>query len=198
VLAYSFDRQEIVDALLGCHRAGHHVKVGVDYGMTMYGKTRDQQACLKRLAAGGIEIVLIRGDPLGPVYRSAGRQMFGNLQGIQHCKTFYAEYMEKEQKKKVLILGSANWTLSSQCNCEMSVLNDLSGNSEASDDALEMITEYFSRGTAFDENRAAAAMRARSASPKVGRTQKKFAEAEKLKARVELSNKNLREFAGEQ
>ena len=90
-LAFTFDRQDIVDALIACKRAGHQIRFGADYNQTVGGRTRDQIACLSRLNANGVEVNLIRGYPLGPVYQTEGRQMFGNLQGIQHCKSFYAE-----------------------------------------------------------------------------------------------------------
>ena len=118
-LAFTFDRQDVADALIACKRAGHQIRFGADYNMTVGGRTRDQVACFSRLNANGVEVNLIRGYPLGPVYQSEGRQSFGNLQGIQHCKSFYAEISMEDAMFKSFVIGSSNWTLSSRRNCEM-------------------------------------------------------------------------------
>ena len=130
--------------------------------MTVGGRTRDQIACLSRLNANGVEVNLIRGYPLGPVYQSEGRQSFGNLQGIQHCKSFYAE------------LG-----VISRCNCEMTMFLDLTDEPQQSVRVERMMEEYMNRGQPFSSDKATASMRARTASPVIGKTQRKFHEAQK-------------------
>ena len=180
-LAFTFDRQDIVDALIACKRAGHQIRFGADYNQTVGGRTRDQIGCLSRLNANGVEVNLIRGYPLGPVYQTEGRQMFGNLQGIQHCKSFYAEISKKDTVFKFFVIGSANWTLSSRCNCEMSLFLDITDEPQQSVRVKEMMEDYMNRGQPFTSDKATASMRARSASPVVGRTQRKFQENQKKK-----------------
>ena len=180
LLAYSFDRQEIVDGLLGCHQAGHQIKFGVDHGMTTSGRTRDQMACLKRLIGGGISTVLIRGQALAPIYASEGREMSGGWQGIQHSKAFYAEVPFKGTVYRLLIIGSANWTLSSQCNCEMTMFLNVTNNQKLAEDVKAMMEGFMSRGQTMDTSKAAAIARARSASP--GPTQRRFVKAAKAKS----------------
>ena len=179
MLAFTFDRQDLVDGMLRCHEDGHQVKFGVDNHNTLSGTTRDQLSCVRRLAAGGVDVRMISGALLAPIYREEGRNMTSNWKGIQHCKVFYAEFKEdgwpasEQGWKRIFIHGSANWTLAARCNCEMSTITDLSDKPEAAQAVETMIEEYMQRGRAFDTQRADAAARARTASP-VGRTQQRF------------------------
>ena len=178
LLCFSFDRQEIVDALLAAHRNNHYVRVGADYNMTMKGQTRDQLSCLKRLLAGGVPVSLIQGDPLGPVYESAGRGSFGNLKGIQHSKGLLCG--------QYAFIGSANWTLSSRANREITVMMNLEKERGKHDALREKFEDVMSYGQPFSEDLAVSALRARSQSPApkraAGATAKRFYAASLLTA----------------
>ena len=165
LLRFSFDRMEIVEALIGAHLRGCRVRVGADYNMTMHGRTRDQVMCLRKLVASGVEVVLIQGDPLGPVYRAAGRESFGNLKGIQHSKGLLVGNRS--------FIGSANWTTSTRGNREITVQTLHKKDSE-----IRMLREAFvqilSSGQPFSGDAVEQAARARTQSPKIGRTQRRF------------------------
>ena len=212
-LAYSFDRMEIVDALIRCHKLGHKVRFGIDYHQTHYGNCRDQMACVRKLAAEGVEVNMIQGETLGPVYRAEGREMHGNWKGIQHAKGVLIQVpeiegrativdrrdwferglgahpnlitqIERREAKNLFVVGSSNWTLASRCNCEMSVIMDITENRSHSLEVEQMFEEYMNRGQLFNANRATASMRARSA-PIVGRTQARFNAARALSASMQ-------------
>ena len=59
--------------------------------------------------------------------------------------------------RKLLIIGSSNWTLSSRCNSEMSMLIDLTYRSSISEQVLVRIEEYLARGQPFTSDKATAA-----------------------------------------
>ena len=86
----------------------------------------------------------------------------------------------------MLILGSANWTLSSRCNCEMSMMMDLTSQPQLANQVREKMDSYMAKGvakTTFAENEGA---KTRSASaPKIGQTQRRFIEAQNHQAFME-------------
>ena len=79
MLCYTFDRMEIVDALIANAKGGHNVRFGADENATLYGKTRDQLSCVRKLGSNGVDTRLLKGVPLGPVYRTEGREAGGWL-----------------------------------------------------------------------------------------------------------------------
>ena len=101
--------------------------------------------------------------------------MYGNWKGIQHSKSFgvtFRDWKSPFKSRTFFILGSSNWTLSSRCNCEMSVfldMTDLEGEANEVEARFEM---YMNKGQPFNADKATASMRARSAS--VGPTQRRF------------------------
>ncbi len=66
LLGFSFDRAEIVQALVGARRRGCLVRVVLDHNMTLQGKTRDQYGSAKELAACGVLARVASGRPLKP------------------------------------------------------------------------------------------------------------------------------------
>ena len=176
-MCYGFDRQEIVDGLIACHRQGHLIRFGADHGMTTGGRTRDQLSCMKRLMAQGVETNLIKGMKLAPIYAEEGRTTGGGWQVFQHCKTFFAMVPFEGSMKQIVILGSANWTLSSRCNHEMSMMIDVSEHGAVPIALRGKLDGIMNQGQQFTSDRAAAIVRARSQSPGIGPTQRRFMQA---------------------
>ena len=165
LLCFSIDRAEIIEALIEAHQRGCRVRVGADYNMTMYGRTRDQVQSLRRLTAAGVEVLLIQGVPLGPVYRAAGRECFGNLKGIQHSKGLLVG--------KRAFIGSSNWTTSTRANHEITMMTSLHDEEQL----LTMQGAFVSIlacGRYFSSDQGEAAARSRSSSARVGKTQSRF------------------------
>ena len=79
------------------------------------------------------------------------------------------------------VIGSSDWTLGSRCNCEMSMFLDLTDEPQQSVRVAKMMEEYMNRGQPFSSDKATASMRARTASPVIGRTQRKFHEAQQAR-----------------
>ena len=111
MLGFSFDRSELVCALIGAKKRGCHVRVVLDKDMTLKGRTRDQLSSSKELVACGVLVRIAAGVPLGPEYRAVGRSVPGFLNGIQHSKAVLAG--------REAVIGSANWTTSSRSNWEL-------------------------------------------------------------------------------
>ena len=135
---------------------------------------------MKRLMANGIETALIKGRKLGPIYAEEGRNSGGGWHGIQHCKAFFARVPYKGEIKQIFINGSANWTLSSRCNHEMSMLMDITDHEAMPIAIMAKLDAIMNEGQQFTTDRAAAIVRARSQSPgiqHVGPTQRRFIQA---------------------
>jgi phosphatidylserine/phosphatidylglycerophosphate/cardiolipin synthase-like enzyme len=119
LLAYTFDRSDLVDALVGARRRGSAVTVGVDRRFSLNGRCRDQEQCLRRLTAEGVVVRLLDGGPTTEHYRQVGRAQAGL--GIAHAKLLVVEL----QDSKFAIIGSTNWTTSSRANLEAGLLVQL-------------------------------------------------------------------------
>ena len=169
--------------------------------MTMHGQTRDQVSCMRRLVSGGVETKMIQGDRRRPIYESQGRDFKGGWSGIQHAKAMYVEFEEKHriplepgkerQLVKILLFGSANWTLSSRCNHEVSAMVNMSGMTDKSEEIRRKFEEVMQKGEPFDVERAKEA-RSRSQSPgKIGATQKRWNSARTRKASSEFIDSSM-------
>ena len=98
--AYTFDVAALVEALGNAASRGVQVKVYVDRNHSLMGKAMNKPARLSELNETGVEVRLCRGAK--------------GSSGIQHSKTTL-------QCDQILIVGSTNWTNSSQSNQEVSV-----------------------------------------------------------------------------
>jgi len=107
--------------------------------------------------------------------------MYGNLKGIQHSKAMYVEFTKKEESKvvktKYFLFGSSNWTLSSQCNREISAIVDMTDRAADANSVREMFESHFQEGQPFSADIAVASMRNRSSDTRIGATQRRFESA---------------------
>ena len=113
LLGFSFDRDDVLKALLGARRRGCHVRVVLDRAMTLTGKTRNQLSAAKELVSGGVLVRCSEGLPVASEYAAVGRKVPGYLKGIQHSKSLLCD--------SKLLVGSTNWTTSSRSNWELGV-----------------------------------------------------------------------------
>ena len=97
--AYTFDVAALVEALGNAASRGVQVKVYVDRNHSLMGTTMNMPARLSELTATRVEVRLCRGAK--------------GSSGIQHSKTLQCD--------QILIIGSTDWTNSSQSNQEISV-----------------------------------------------------------------------------
>jgi hypothetical protein len=111
IVGYSWDREDMTDAVINAFQRGCSVRVLLDCSMTIKGKTRDQLSSAQRMRAAGVDLRLGDGTALSPVYSLVQRKVFGNLRGIVHAKVVSVG--------DETLVGSANWTTSSRCNVEV-------------------------------------------------------------------------------
>ena len=67
----------------------------------------------------------------------------------------------------------------------MSVLHDMSARTAEAEEVKNCMMNFMHRGQPFSPDKATATMRARSTSPTIGKTQRKFVEAEIHKRQLE-------------
>eukprot|EP00969_Alexandrium_andersonii_P021875 957608-Alexandrium_andersonii.AAC.1 len=60
-MAFTWDRQDITEALARARTRNVPIRMGVDKKQTLEGKTRDQTSRLLELAAVGVEVYLLTG-----------------------------------------------------------------------------------------------------------------------------------------
>ena len=108
LMGFTYDRQDVTDALIRAVRRGLGVRVGLDRRFTLSGKCRDQLQRAKQLYAEGAKVRLLDGGSLSGEYRQVGRAV-GGL-GIAHAKVLHSD--------KGTVIGSCNWTTSSRANLE--------------------------------------------------------------------------------
>eukprot|EP00969_Alexandrium_andersonii_P362553 15459975-Alexandrium_andersonii.AAC.1 len=60
-MAFTWDRQDVTEALTRARARNVPIRMGVDRRQTLDGKTRDQTARLLELAAVGVEVYLLTG-----------------------------------------------------------------------------------------------------------------------------------------
>ena len=116
LLAFTYDRPDVTEALVGARRRGVEVKIGVDRKSTLQGSTRDQLQRLKEMAAYGAEVRVCSGRGYGEEYRAVGRNPVGGL-ALQHGKVVLTE--------SGALVGSCNWTTASRANHEVGVRMEL-------------------------------------------------------------------------
>jgi len=114
---FTFGLQCLTDALTGAAVRGVRVDILADRRATFAGTTRGQLAHLKQCQSCGCQVSLLSGVPIQDEYKKIGRAVYPGT-GILHAKTLMVG--------RYLLLGSANWTTSSACNIEDSVLLYLS------------------------------------------------------------------------
>ena len=117
VMACTFDRQDIVDALKRAKARHVDVIFVIDRGYTLSCKTKECMPRLQELEAHGIKVRLASGHSAKEEYRAVGRSFSGR--GIVHGKVVHTENES--------VIGSCNWTTSSRTNEEVSLHVKLSG-----------------------------------------------------------------------
>ena len=117
VMAFTFDRQDIVDALKKAKERGVGVILVIDRAFTLSCKTKECMPRLQELEAHGIIVRLASGHSAKQEYRAVGRSYGGR--GIVHGKVVHTESES--------VIGSCNWTTSSRTNEEVSLHVKLSG-----------------------------------------------------------------------
>ena len=113
LLTYTYNLPELTEALIGATDRGVGIEIIADRRETISGPTRDQLQELQRMRASGIAVKLASGIGITEAYAAVGKPgKFGT--GILHTKVFRMD--------QYAIIGSANWTVSSKSNVEMSAL----------------------------------------------------------------------------
>ena len=136
MMFYTFDLDILCTALEAAKRRGVLVKLLGDKQRVQ--STKGTQQLMQRLKGHRVEIRLRDGQPLAHHYttgQSASSGLIRDKNGIVHAKFLYADSQ--------LIVGSTNFTTSSQCNVESSCHLILNPAGEAN------VAEYFN--TAFAE-----------------------------------------------
>ena len=124
--------------------------------------------------------------------------MAGNWLGCQHTKASYIKFNVLPEKvsggrfvKQFFTIGSANWTLSSTCNREISVLEDATDLPSRGYEVRRRIEEIWNRGVPFTADRAAAASSSNNRSRSVGPTQRRFQAAKEEQRAAESSGSRI-------
>ena len=84
---YTLDREEIVDELCAAFERGASVRVVLDRGATLEGRTRNQLSSALRLSSTGIEVRLTEGKQCLGEYTAVGRRFPSHIKGIMHAKS---------------------------------------------------------------------------------------------------------------
>ena len=158
-LGFSFDRSELVHALVSARKKGCLVRVVLDRQMTLHGKTREQLSSAKELVACGVLVRLAAGLNLQAEYAAVGRSIPGHLCGIQHAKSVLAGNRA--------VVGSCNWTTSSRSNGELGLLVEFQESHLAAIEEMFLTSwhsgQELSLASIAEAQRAASEPRARSA-----------------------------------
>jgi phosphatidylserine/phosphatidylglycerophosphate/cardiolipin synthase-like enzyme len=136
--AFTFDVVALVETLSNAASRGAQVKVYVDRDHALRGTTLNMPARLSELVDAGVEVRLCRGAK--------------GSSGIQHSKTLQCD--------QILIIGSTNWTNSSQNNQEISVAYAM--NAEGLRAHTKRIEEMRESSEVFSEVEARAAIENRA------------------------------------
>ena len=155
MLGFSFDRAEIVEALIRARKRGCLVRVALDRNMTIQGRTRNQFGAAKELAAAGVLVRVAAGASLKPECHAVGRSVPGCAIGIQHSKAVLAG--------REAVIGSANWTTSSRGNFELGVHLEFAASH--ADTVEEMFLGSWHAGADLAAASTSACQQARSCSP---------------------------------
>ena len=154
VTAFTYDRQDLTDALIRARRRGLTVSVAVDKKNTLSGSTRDQLKRLKELEAHGAQVRVCNGSGYAEEYRAVGRAAVGGL-GLQHSKTILTD--------QAALIGSTNWTTASRANVEVGVHVVLEA--EARGELRARLDGVLAAGTPLKDAEVLAEQRTRSGSP---------------------------------
>ena len=122
--AYTFGLLDICEHMQQAQRRGARCIVIADRGQGVGKSTRDMLQNLKAMQACGVEIGLVNSKDIQGVYSEAGRSVRPG-RGIMHSKTIFAAGKSDFSGENYCVVGSTNWTISSLCNFEMSVLLQL-------------------------------------------------------------------------
>ena len=123
--AYTFGLPYIVECMQLAARRGVKCVVTVDRRQGLGKATRDMLAGIKAMKASGVQILLVNGRDIQEVYSAAGREVRPG-RGIMHSKTIFVSDRLDFTNENYAVIGSTNWTISSLCNFETSVLLQLS------------------------------------------------------------------------
>ena len=157
VLAFTYDRADITQALLEAKRRRCDVKVGSDTSWALGTKAKEQGPRLKQLVAGGVEVRVLNGRSYSGEYKAVGRSPKGGL-GMSHAKVIYADGGLAPEAGCCAVIGSCNWTTSSRANNEVGVLVRL--DPQAAEELGGRIRAFMEKGRDFRE---AGAQRAQNA-----------------------------------
>ena len=123
---------------------------------------RDMLQNLKAMQACGVEIGLVNGKDIQVGSSEAGRSVRPG-RGIMHNKTILATDRHGSSSECYCVIGSTNWTVSSLCSCEMSVLLQLA--KEAGSEWFDRVMHWPSVKLTPDLEREAERSRSRTSSP---------------------------------
>ena len=125
ITAYTFGLPDLVEYMQAAARRGVRCVVVADRRQGLGRSTKDMLAGLKAMKASGVDVTLVNGKDIQEVYSAAGRSVRPG-RGIMHSKTVLVSDRSDFVNECYGIIGSTNWTISSLCNCETSVLLQLS------------------------------------------------------------------------
>ena len=111
IYCYTFDHPLVVERLEAARARKVEVEMTVDSGRVAM--SRNEEAALLRLAARGVKVNLASGQPLATFYAFRAGDSRASKRGDQHAKLLLAD--------QVLVIGSTNFTKSSQANGERAV-----------------------------------------------------------------------------
>ena len=121
--AFTLGLQELVNDLQNACNRGVYTTVIADR-RSAFGQTRDMCTHLKTLKASGGDIRLVNGRDIQREYEAAGRGSPPG-RGLMHSKSLLVSDKADFSGENYVIVGSCNWTISSLCNFETSVLLQL-------------------------------------------------------------------------
>jgi hypothetical protein len=163
LIAYSFDRRDVVEALMAAHRSGVSVRLALDSKQTLKGP-KEQFVVVQELVEKGLEVRVVSGVAIKDAYSAAGRNVSCNFMGIQHMKMLAVEPKNVCEPGWVT-LGSANWTTSSRANVETSVRLEIDRKDRSWQDLMQHLNGLGRQSISLVEADVKAAQWNRSQSP---------------------------------
>ena len=167
VIAFTFDRREVAEALAAAHRKGAQVLLILDRKQTLQGPAEQQRVALQASSL-GVPVKLASGSPLSTEYERAGRgRMLSGILGICHTKGLLLWRPVGKEYSLELLTGSANFTTSSRANQEWAFRLLLAPGSPQLEAVGQWATALEQGSITLDAARlqSARSVRARSASP---------------------------------
>ena len=120
---FTLGLQDLVDDLQKACQRGVETAILADR-RSSFGQTRDMITNLKTLKANGSDVRLVNGRDIQREYVQAGRNVPAG-RGLMHPKSLFISDTKDFSGEVYVIVGSCNWTISSLCNFETSVLLQL-------------------------------------------------------------------------